>query len=81
MILECHLLARDAQAQQLIIDRQDRENLHDECKKHVCCDFRTSQCVDQRITILTPVIILVARHDAIKFDEDGLPVPEPAITN
>lgn len=31
---------------------------------------------------MTPEIVLVARHNAIiEFNEDGLPVPEPAIPN
>lgn len=56
-------------------------NLQNECQKHICCDLNPSQCVDQRVTDLTPVIILVAWHHAIEFNEDGLPVPEPAVTN
>lgn len=30
---------------------------------------------------MTPKVVLVARHDAIELNEDGLPVPEPAIAN
>ena len=69
------LLASDAQAQQL------EEVLQDECQKHICCDLRPSQGVNQRVTILTPEIPRVAWHDAFKLNEDRLPIPEPTVTN
>lgn len=56
--------------------------LQDKCQKHICCNLRPTQRVDQRITNLTPIVPLkVAWHDAFEFNKNGLPVPEPAITD
>lgn len=63
------------------VDEEGEMDDENECQENVCCNLNPSQCVDQRATILTPVIVLVAWHDAIEFNEDGLPVPEPAVTN
>ena len=56
--------------------------LQDKCQKHICCNLRPTQRVNQRITNLTPIIPLeVAGHEAFEFDKNGLPVPEPAIAD
>ena len=58
------------------------DHLQDKRQKHVCRNLCSSQCVYEGIAIFTPVVVLVARHNAIpEFNQDRLPVPEPPVPN
>jgi len=44
-------------------------------------NLHLSQGVDERIAIVAPEVPVVAGHKPIKIEEDGLPIPEPPITD
>ncbi len=44
-------------------------------------NLHLSQGVDERIALVAPEVPVVAGHKPIKIEEDGLPIPEPPITD
>jgi len=55
--------------------------LQNQCQEDVRRNLHLPQGVDERVALLAPKVPIDARHEAIKLEQNRLPVPEPSSTN
>ena len=59
----------------------DEKSSQDKAQEYIRCNFLFSQSVYQRLALASPLVEDIAWDHIIEFEENGLPPPEPSISD